>query len=306
MAVDKPRFSAQLLHPKHWPMWSLIGLWWLLAQLPYAVQALLARGLATLLKRFAKQRRHIAQRNIELCFPQLTDAERQRLLDDNMQSMAMALCETGMAWFWRPGRLQKRCHISGLEHLQRDDQQGTLLLAMHFSTLEIGAAFMNLNTTMDGMYRPHKNPVYDYVQRRGRERHNRNSEVLTRDDVRGMLRRLKRGRAVWYAPDQDYGPKQSVFAPFFGIEAASVTATARFATMANAKVVPFVQTRLDNGYYQITIYPPLADFPAGNERDDATTINRFIEQRILEQPEQYMWVHRRFKTRPQGQASLYK
>jgi len=306
MALEKPRFTPQLLHPKHWPMWLLIGLWWLLAQLPYGIQRGLARVLAALLKRFAKARQHIARRNIALCFPNLSETERETLLNANMQSMAMALFETGMAWFWTQNRLRKRFNIEGLEHLQREDEQGTVLMAMHFSTLEIGAAFLNLSTIVDGMYRPHKNPVYDYVQRRGRERHNPNCEVLTRDDVRGMLRRLKRGRAVWYAPDQDYGRKQSVFAPFFGIEAASVTATARFATIAKAKVVPFVQTRLDNGHYQVTIYPPLEDFPNGDERDNASAINRFIEERILEQPEQYMWVHRRFKTRPTGQPSLYK
>lgn len=306
MSLEKPRFTTKLLYPRCWPTWLLIGLWWLIAQLPYKAQQLLARCLSVILARFAKQRLHIARRNIELCFPELSKSEQQDLLDANMLSMSMALFETGMAWFWSPNRLRKRFHISGLEYLQRDDDHGTLLMAMHFSTLEIGAAFMSLSTNVDGMYRPHKNPVYDYVQRRGRERHNPTSEVVTRKDVRGMLRRLKHGRAVWYAPDQDYGPKQSVFAPFFGVEAASVTATARFATMTNARVVPFVQTRLDNGHYQVTIYPPLEHFPQGDERQDASTVNRFIEERILEQPEQYMWVHRRFKTRPTGQPSLYK
>lgn len=305
--MEKPRFTLALLHPRHWLLWLGIILWWLISQLPYPCLRGLARLLAPILRKAGKSRRRIISRNLELCFPQLSTAEREKLLNDNFFSTAMALFETGMAWFLPQWRLRRLFTIEGLEHLRADDGQGVIMMAMHFTTLDIGAAFLNISASIDGMYRPHKNPVFDYVQRKGRERHNLHSEAIPRDDVRGMIRTLKRGRAIWYAPDQDYGPKQSVFAPFFGVEAASVTATAKFARLGKARVVPFVQTRLPgNQGYKVTIYPPLQAFPVGDERDDAERINGFIEDRINEQPEQYLWAHRRFKTRPPGEPSLYK
>lgn len=304
--MDQARFSLALLHPRYWLTWLMFAFLFIVVQLPYP----LLRGIAWLLGRLllvtAVDRRHIALRNLELCFPDMAQNERKLLLRKNLDSMAMALMETAMAWFWPQWRLRRRFDIEGLEHLQSNDERGVILMAMHFSTLDIGAAFLNMSTDVDGMYRPHKNPVYDFVQRRGRERHNPNNEVLTREDVRGMIRRLKQGRAVWYAPDQDYGPKQSVFVPFFGVEAATVTATAKFARLGKARVVPFVQTRLPRCRgYKVKIYPELEGFPGADEKTDAQRINQFIEQRILEQPEQYMWVHRRFKTRPEGEASVY-
>ncbi len=305
--MEKPRFHISLLHPRHWLMWCGITLWWLISQLPYPCLRALAKLLAPVLKLAGKSRRRIVQRNLELCFPQLTDAERSQLLEDNFFSTSMALFEIGMAWFWPQWRLRRLFTIEGLEHLQAAEDEGVILMAMHFTTLDIGGAFVNMSASIDAMYRPHKNPVFDYVQRKGRERHNPATVVIPREDVRSMIRALKRGRTIWYAPDQDYGPKQSVFAPFFGVEAATVTATAKFARLGKARVVPFVQTRLPgNKGYKVTIYPALQDYPQGDERDDAQRINNFIEERINEQPGQYLWAHRRFKTRPPGEASLYK
>ena len=304
--MEKPRFHRAYLHPRHWLTWSYLAIWWLISQLPYPILRLLAKGLAPILLRAGRRRRQIAERNLERCFPHLNATERQQLLKDNFFSTAMALFETGMAWFWPQWRLRRLFTIEGLEHLQRDDEQGTILLAMHFTTLDIGGAFVNMSTCINAMYRVHKNPVYDYVQRKGRERHSPETDVIPRDDVRGMVRALKQGRAIWYAPDQDYGRRHSVFAPFFGVEAATVTATATFARLGRARVVPFVQTRLPgNRGFHVTIYPPLENYPVGDEREDAARINSVIEERVREQPDQYMWVHRRFKTRPEGEASVY-
>ena len=304
--MDRPRFSARLLLPRHWPTWLMFGLWAMIVQLPYPLLVMLAHALAPLLRWAGGARRHIVSVNLRLCFPQLSDAERERLLRANFFSMAMALFETGMAWFWPRWRLRHIYRVEGLEQLPDPPPQGVIMMALHFTTLDIGAAFMNLERLMFGMYRPHKNPVYDYVQRRGRERHRPDIETIPRKDVRAMLRALRSKCRVWYAPDQDYGRKQSVFAPFFGVEAASVTATARFAQLGNAKVVPFVQRRLPGfAGYEVRIYPALDNFPVGDDVADATQINRFVEERILEQPEQYLWAHRRFKTRPEGQPPVY-
>ncbi len=281
-------------------------MWWLISQLPYRIQLILARPFGWLMLLFGRRRRHIALRNLQLCFPDRSDAEHRRLLRENFYSTAMAFFETGIAWFWSRHRLRRLFTVEGLEHLEASKGQGVLLMAMHFTTLDIGASFMSICCSIDGMYRPHRNLVYDFIQHRGRGRHNPESDPMPRNDIRAMMRALKKGRVVWYAPDQDYGRKRSVFVPFFGIEAASVTATAKFSLLGNARVIPFTHTRLAGGKgYKVTVYPPLENFPCGDDRADARRINAFVEARILEHPQQYMWVHRRFKSRPPGAEDLY-
>ncbi|WKD49013.1 LpxL/LpxP family Kdo(2)-lipid IV(A) lauroyl/palmitoleoyl acyltransferase [Microbulbifer spongiae] len=307
--MEKPRFRAALLRPRYWLTWLLFVLWFLVAQLPYRWQLHMGRGIGRAMLRFAPNRRTIAERNLALCFPELSQAQRMHLLHRNFESSGIALMETGMAWFRSARWLRRRVAIEGLESLQalQAEGRGVLLMAMHFTTLELGAALMGMSITLDGMYRPHKNPVYDYMQRKGRERHTADGCVYQRKDVRGVLRALQRGRAVWYAPDQDYGIKQGVFAPFFGAPAATVTGTSRFARVGRAEVVPYMVTRLDDGGgYRLKVYPPLDQVPSGDEQRDAVLVNQFIEARIREAPEQYMWVHRRFKTRPEGAANIYE
>jgi KDO2-lipid IV(A) lauroyltransferase len=222
--------------------------------------------------------------------------------------MGIAFFEMAMSWWWPKKRLARLVQIQGLEHLQaaQAQGQGVILMAIHFTTLEIGAALLGQRHTIDGMYRAHKNPVFDYVQRRGRERHNVDSHAIEREDVRGMLKVLRQGRAIWYAPDQDYGPKLSLFIPLFGVPAATVTATSKFAKLGRAQVIPMKQTRLPKGQgYLIQLEPPLQNFPGETDEQDCLRLNQWIEQAITQQPEQYLWAHRRFKTRPEGEAKLY-
>ena len=306
-SMEPQQFSSALLHPRYWLTWLGFGLWWLLAQFPYRWQLKLGRGLGWLTFHLAKRRRRIAERNIALCFPELSAAEQAQLVRDNINSTAIAVFESGIAWFWPSAKMHKLFSVEGIEHLQQAerDGQGVLLMAMHFTNLDIGGAMLCLEHSFDAMYRPHNNPVYDYVQRKGRERHAEASRVISRDDVRGTVKALRSGRGVWYAPDQDYGRKHSVFVPFFGVQAATVTTTGQLARLGRARVIPFVQTRLPEGGYRITVYPPLEDFPTGDDRADALRVNRFIEERVRENPTQYMWVHRRFKTRPEGEPAIY-
>lgn len=295
-------------HPSYWLTWLGMSLWWCIAQLPYSVQLQLAKPLTGLLKIAGKRRLKIIRRNLELCFPEKTAAEREAIFQENLYASAMAFFETGISWFWSPKRLRKLYTIEGIEHLHALDGQGALLTAMHFTTLDIGASLMGLEWPIDGMYRPHNNPAYDWFQRRGRNRLNEGSTLYSRDDARGVLRALKKGRVIWYAPDQDYGMKnnRSVFAPFFGIQAASVIATSKFAKVGKAAVVPFTQTRKADGTgYHLTLYPALENYPSGDDVADCTTINQLAERLIREKPEQYLWAHRRFKSRPESEASLY-
>ncbi|TLX63032.1 lipid A biosynthesis lauroyl acyltransferase [Stutzerimonas nosocomialis] len=307
--MDRPRFSRKFLHPRFWPLWAGLGLLWLLVQLPYPVLLMLGRLLGALMYRVARSRRHIARRNLELCFPEMALADRERLLRENFASTGIAFFEMAMSWWWPKARLQRLARIKGLEHLQQAQAQGqgVILMALHFTTLEIGAALLGQRHTIDGMYREHDNPLFDFIQRRGRERHNLDASAIEREDVRAMLKVLRAGRAIWYAPDQDYGRKQSLFVPLFDIPAATVTATTKFARLGRARVLPFTQERLADGSgYRLVIHPPLEDFPGESEEQDCLRINQWVEQAVRQCPEQYLWAHRRFKTRPEGMPSLYR
>ena len=305
--MDRPHFRAYFLHPRFWLLWLGLGLLWLVVQLPYRVLLVLGRGLGVLMYRVAGERRYIAARNLELCFPELSVAERQRMLRENFASIGMSFFEIAISWWWPVERLRRLGRVEGLEHLQQAqaDGQGVILMALHFTTLELGGALLAVRHDMYGMYRAHKNPLFDFIQREGRE--HRLLGAMERDDVRGMLKQLRAGGVVWYAPDQDYGAQHSIFVPLFGIAAATVTATSKFARLGKARVIPFTQERLADGSgYRVVVHPPLADFPGASEEADCLRLNQWIEAAIRRHPEQYLWAHRRFKTRPEGEPKLYK
>lgn len=305
--MDRPAFRVYFLHPRFWPLWLGMGLLWLVVQLPYRWLLVLGRGLGGLMYHLAGSRRRIAARNLELCFPELSVGERQRLLRENFASTGMTFFEMAISWWWPVERLKRLGTVEGLEHLRQAeaDGQGVILMALHFTTLEMGGALLCMQQDMYGMYRAHKNPLFDFIQRHGREQ--RLLGAIERDDVRGMLKVLRAGGVVWYAPDQDYGAQRSLFVPLFGVQAATVTATSKFARLGRARVVPFTQTRLADGTgYKVTVHPALADFPGDSEEADCLRINQWIELAIRQQPEQYLWAHRRFKTRPAGEAKLYR
>lgn len=307
--MDRPRFRAVFFHPRFWLLWLGLGLLWLVTQLPYRALLAIGRLLGAGMYRVAGERRRIAARNLELCYPEKSAKERKHLLKENFASTGIAFFEMAMSWWWSRQRLARLAHVEGLEHLKQAqlDGKGVILMALHFTTLEIGAALLGQKHTIDGMYREHGNPLFDYIQRRGRERHNFDSLAVEREDVRGMLKLLRAGRAIWYAPDQDYGAKQSIFVPLFGIQAATVTATSKFARLGKALVVPFTQERLADGSgYRLVIHPPLTDFPGESDEVDCLRINQWIEASVRECPEQYLWTHRRFKSRPPGGAKLYE
>lgn len=296
-----------LLAPRYWLSWLGCGAWGLLAQLPYRLQWWLARALAPLL-RLNRKRLGYARRNLALCFPELGESERERLLRENLVSTIMTVFETGIAWFWPKWRLRGLYRVRGLEHLEaaRAEGQGALLLSMHLTTLDIGSALLGLEVNFDGMYRPHSNPVYDYLQRWGRERYSPGAMTIPRDSVRTMISRLRKKRFIWYAPDRDLGEKNSVFVPFFGVSAATVGATGKLAAMGRARVIPFTQRRLPGGRgYELVIHPPLEDYPCGDDYEDTRRVSEFMEREIRRCPEQYFWAQPRFRSRPEGEAPLY-
>jgi len=301
-AVPLHRFLA----PRHWPVWLGLGVVRLVAALPYRLQMGLGRVLGGLLPRLSARRRHIAATNLRIAFPELGEAERERLLAAHFRSLGMGMVETAMAWWSSDRQLAPLARVEGLEHLQAALARGhgVLLLSAHFTSLEIGGRLLSLHAPFHVTYRRHETPLFEEVMRRARERNF--ERAIPREDVRGFIRSLKGGHAVWYAPDQNYGHKHSVFAPFFGTVCATNTGTSRLAKLSAAPVVPYFPRRLADGSgYVLHILPPLAGFPSGDPVADAARINGLIEAEVRLAPEQYLWIHRRYKDRPEGEAGFY-
>ena len=303
MSSKDTQFNAALLHPRHWPIWLLFGLWRAITVLPYPLLLALGKGLGLVIHRFASRRKAIAKRNIELCFPDQSLAQNAAMLRANFISTGIATMEIGIAWWWPKKRFAKLLQFEGLENFNAVKDRGIMLLGIHFTTLEVGAAAMSsVAFKMDGMYRAHGNPVYNFLQSRGRiSKGIGDPKLFERRDVRGTMKALKKGRVLWYGPDQDYGRKHSVFAPFFGVPAATVTATARITKITTAEVVVFSHFRDEqSGRYLIKLSKLPESYPTDNEVANCTIVNRAIEEAIIKDPAQYWWVHRRFKTRPPG------
>lgn len=277
---------------------------WLAAHLPYALQVRIGQGLGLLSYYFARQRRHICEVNLSLCFPELSEQQRRSLTKKTFLANGIGLIEVAISWFRNPEDYRSRTRVTGLHNLEAaiSEGRGVLLLCAHFSSLEMGGFLFKLVGEMDVTYRPNKNPLFQAAMFNGRIRHFRH--VYDRKDVRGALRSLRAGRTLWYAPDQDYGAKHSVFVPFFGVEAATITATARFAK-ANDSVVLFYShyRNEDNSGYHLDFAPALEGFPSGDEIADARTTNELVEQAIRKQPDQYLWLHKRFKTQAAGRSA---
>lgn len=298
--------TAPLHHPLWWPTWVLVGLIWLLGQLPWRALLALGRGLGWLAWRLRTERRQIVETNLALCFPDLDSARRAALTKATLLSTGEAMTEIAGAYSSLHFNARARLDLVGLEHVEaaRAAGQGILLLGMHFNTIDIGARLLGegAGVRFSVVYRPNDNAVLDWLIRHGRSQYT--EHYFDRSDMRGVVRHLRNGGMCWYAPDQDYGTQQAVFAPFFGVPASTITGTARIARMSKAVVIPVSHYRLPGGKYRIIFDPPLADFPVGDDLADATRVNQAVEAAVLRSPEQYLWVHRRFKHQPDGR-SLY-
>ena len=301
-------FDPKLLHPRHWPAWIGIGLLRALIFLPHPWLMALGRALGGLARRLFPRRVEIARRNLELCFPELDQAARERLVGDHFASLGMAAFEIPLAWWGGDRRFEGLAEISGLENLRAaaGEGKGVLLLSAHFSCLDIGGRFLGRHFEFDAMYRPSNSPVVEHVMSRSRARHC--GEIIQREEIKKLLRRLRAGRAIWYAPDQNTQRKKAVFVKFFGHLASTTPATHKLARMTGARVVPFQTVRkADGSGYRLTLEPALEDFPSEDVEADTERVNRIIERWVREDPEQYLWIHRRFRTRPDpGDPKIYR
>ena len=276
----------------------------LLALLPLPVVRALGSGLGWILYWLAAERRAVAGINFAKCFPELPAAERTRLVRAAFRSFAQAFLDRALLWHVPAERIRALVTLHGQEHLDRMAGRPVILLAPHFVGLDAAWAVLTLDRRMLSIYARQKNRSFDAALRAGRMRFN-NPVLLSRQDgVRAALRELANGLPFYYLPDMDFGPRDAVFVPFFGIPAATVTAVSRLARLAGASVLPVV-TRMTGAGYEVTIEAPWEAFPGNSDTEDARRMNAWIEAKVRENVAQYHWLHKRFKTRPPGEARFY-
>ena len=294
-AADPPPLS-----PREWPAWLGIGLGWLLAHLPWTLARAVAPAVGAALRVLLRSRRRAVAVNLALCFPELTQAARERLLRDNFRSLGLSVFEFLRAWWGPLAPLDRGFELHGLEHLQsaRADGRGVLLISPHFMTLEICTRLLCGAVPVAGMYRPHDSAALDWAVRRGRLRHA--TAMFARDELRPAIRHLKAGGVLWFAPDQDTRRGESVYVPFFGRPASSLTSTHQMARLSGATVLAFAHERRDDGSYALRLSPAFAGFPSRDAAADTAVVMREIESMVRAVPEQYLWIHRRFKHQPDG------
>lgn len=300
----KPRRTYPASHPRYWPTWGGLGLFYVLTYLPWSIR----RGLAVILGEFIYHvvpvRRRVAMINLRLAFPDYAEPEIRRLTRAHYRSLALGLFETCAAW-WSPTHRLPPFEIRGREHLEAAaaSGEGALVLTGHVTLLEMGARFINEQFTFCALYRDPNNPVVAAIMRRSREHHLRHA--IPFQDLRGLVRMLKDGNLVWYAPDQGKRTKMSELLPFFNEPAVTNVATSRIAKMSGCRVVPYYAHRQPDGSYVLEAFPPLDNFPSGDHTADALRVNAFIEDQVRRHPEQYLWVHQRYKRRGETLPDVY-
>ena len=291
---------------KYWPTWIGIGLLRLLCLLPHRAALATGRGIGSLAHRFGGSRRAVIRRNIELCFPALSADERDALALEHFQALGIMLIETGLGRWARTSHLASMTTINGLEHVlaATEKGQGVILLAAHFTTLEISGRVLATHIPpFDGVYRKNRSDFVTELQRSGRERSV--ASTIEKRDIRTVVRNLRAGRIIWYAPDQSYNRKGAEIIPFFGVPSMQTTATSTLARLGNAAVIPFFPRRLRDGSYEMTLLPPFENFPSDDAVPDTLRYNEVLDAHIRSCPEQYFWVHRKFKDLPDGYPDYY-
>jgi KDO2-lipid IV(A) lauroyltransferase len=284
-----------LFQPKYWLTWLGLAVMRGIELLPFGAQRQVGRALGTLLKQLPLAYLRIARRNIALCLPELSEQERAELLDRHYQSLGIALCETADTWWSSDARLNRIADVQGLEHLQAALAQGrgAILVGGHFTTIEISTRILGTVLPLNVVFRPMKNALLSHIMFKSFCRH---GFPIPKDDIRAMVRALKRNEAVWFAPDQSYRNKGAAMVKFFGIPAASNPATSRLARISGAAVMTYFGERLPgNGGYRVVIGAPFENFPSDDPVADIERYHRLLEAQVRRVPEQYLWVHRRFK-----------
>ncbi|MDP1644404.1 MAG: lipid A biosynthesis acyltransferase [Thiobacillus sp.] len=299
--------AGNLLHPSLIPVWLSVGLLWLLHWLPLPLQAAIGNAMGWLLALLPGKRRHIVATNLALCFPDTSTRIRCRWLRQTYQASMRAVLEHGVLWWGSEARLRHLIQIDNPEAAHGDGVRPVIWLAPHFVGIGMGGVRLSMDQTVVNFYARARNPVSNKMMLRGRARFSSPVLIEKSDGIKPVLKALKGGLPLHYSPDQDHGRLNAVFVPFFGIPAATVSALPRLAKLTNAQIIPVITRQLPGGQgYRVRFYPPWDNFPGDDLEADVARMNAFIEDRIREMPAQYLWLHRRFKTRPAGEPSLYE
>lgn len=286
------------------PTWGLLGLLWLMHWLPLPVIRALGAGLGRLLFRFARARRHVAMTNLRLCFPQMDAVAREALARRHIIVFTQAFLDRPLLWWASERRLRRLITLKGAEHLDDGSGRPIILLTPHFVGMDACGLRISMDRRTACIYSNQSNPVVNQVVRQGRARFNDTVLMSRQDGLRRAIKSLRDGLPFFYATDMDFGPQDAIFVPFFGVDAATVTGLPRLVQMTKARVVPLVSHLTPEGY-TAELLPAWDDFPSGDLEADVRRFNTFVESQVTRMPEQYFWVHKRFKTRPPGEASVY-
>lgn len=292
--------------PRYWPVWLGMGLLRLICLLPHRVALATGRVIGRIAHAFGGSRRAIVRRNIELCFPGLSSGERDALAYEHFKALGMTLIEMGLGRWASDRHLQSITNLHGIEHVQKalNSGRGVILLSAHFTTLEIMGRVLSLNMPpFDAVFRRNRSEFMTELQRTGRERSA--ETTIEKRDIKKVVRSLRNNRAVWYAPDQSYNRKGSEVIPFFGVPAMHTTATSTLARLGNAVVIPFFPRRLEDSTYELILLPAFEDFPSDDPIADTKRYIDLLEQHVRSCPEQYFWIHRKFKDLPDGYPDYY-
>jgi Kdo2-lipid IVA lauroyltransferase/acyltransferase len=285
----------------------LIGFLWLLHFLPLGAIAAFGNTVGRLLFWLLRERRHVTRVNLQKCFPQMPPQERERLARAHFRAFTRSIVEHSLLWWAPEERIRRLIRVEGLEHLVAPRAEPVILFVPHFVGLDASGTRLALERNAVTIYSTQKNALFNELFAHGRGRFGDQRQLSRQDGVRAAIRSMVREkRPFFYLPDQDYGPRDALFVPFFGVPAATVPGLSRIARLAGAKVLPVVTQMLPGGEgYVVRIDPPWEDFPTADATADTLRMNRFIEQAVLGMPEQYLWMHKRFKTRPEGEAGFY-
>lgn len=282
-----------------------LGVLWWLHWLPLPWLRALGKVLGRLLFIFGRERRQVALTNLRLCFPALSEVDREQLARRHFVAFAQAVLDRTLGWWAPRGRLERLIRLRGGEHLRSADGRPTILLAPHFVGLDAGGTRMTMETPVCSVYSNQKNPVLNRLLYAGRMRFNPSQLASRQEGLRKVVKYLKEGYPFYYLPDMDFGPKESIFSPFFGVQAATIPALSRLVRLTGARVVPCITRQVADGY-EVELQPAWDNFPGASVEADTEFMNRFIESEVLKMPEQYFWLHKRFKTRPAGEQRFYK
>jgi len=297
--------NIKFIHPKFFPTWILILLMRIGVFIPFSTQVFIGKTIGRVIYPFMSKLRSIAYANISHCYPEKKQPQVNAMVKRHFEAIGVSLFETANAYYATDNKINKLLIVKNEQYFTEALKQegGIILLCAHFMPLMLGSRALLINHTIANIYRPQNNKLFDQAMVKGYKKHG--AVMIKSTDTRSILKAINNSLPIWYAPDQDLGEKNSVFAPLFGIQTATASATARLAKNNNTRVIPYSFIRTIKGY-EMSFDKPLLNYPSNNSVDDATTTNMILEKQINKTPEQYLWIHRRFKTRPEGVENFYK